>query len=74
MKRMTEERFAEIELVENEDTRLELYAALETDRALITEAEILMVTVAKHLGQPLAGQYGNELAGDMQAWMERLDD
>jgi hypothetical protein len=74
MKRMSDKRFIEIELVENEDTRIELYAALETDRALLNEAEELMVRMAAHMATRKAGQTQNEFAGDMYAWMEKLND
>ena len=38
-KRMTAERLIEIEHVENEDTRLELYAALQAEREVVEQLE-----------------------------------
>ena len=43
-------------------------------RKLLEEAEDIMCKAASHLSRAMAGQYGNELAGDMNAWMERLNE
>jgi hypothetical protein len=56
------------------DLAEELLQALNTDRRLLNEAEELMVRMASHLRLRVMGQTMNEYAGDMDAWMEKLND
>ena len=75
MKRMTPERLDFIEsqcyLTKGEQ---ELLDALNTDRTLLNEAEELMCRMVILMTRATAGQTMNEFAGDMNAWMEKLNE
>jgi hypothetical protein len=79
MKRMSDKRLAIYNsgryhfTSEKFSAGLELLEAMNTERALLNEAEKLMIEVAARLSTAAMGQSNNELAGDMNAWMEKLE-